>query len=143
MIDNMEEVILKVIGLQTSANGEKDDMEFVTEGKFYNKNGAVYIVYKETDLLGIDGSVTTIKIRDNIVKMQRYGPVRNEMTFEKGEKIEGEYETPFGTMPMEILTNIIDNKIESVVGKRYISIEYDLSIKGLTESQNQLTVEIL
>lgn len=136
-------IMLKILSTQISRAGEDEQVEFITEGKYYQKNNAVYLVYQETEVLGIDGNVTTLKIRDEKVRMKRYGPVNTEMYFEQGKRVTGEYETPFGSMPMELLTNQVINQLNQETGKGMISIDYDLSIRGLAGSHNRLNVEIL
>lgn len=139
----IHDVMFRIVGTQMN-RGEKDEqIEFITEGKYYEKNNAIYLIYKETEVLGIEGSVTTLKIKDDKVNMKRYGSVGNEMCFEKGKRVTGEYETPFGNMPMELLTNSVENSIDRDTIKGYIHIDYDLSIRGLTDSRNKLNVEIL
>lgn len=139
----IHDIMLKIVSIQINRSGEDEQAEFITEGKYYQKNNAAYLVYQETEVLGVDGSVTTLKIRGDTVRMKRYGSTSTEMCFEKGKRVTGEYETPFGNMPMELLTNHIVNRLDQETGKGYISIDYDLSIRGLTGSHNRLDVEIL
>lgn len=140
---SINDIMLRIVGTQFTRGEEAEQIEFVTEGKYYKKNNAMYLVYKETEVLGIDGSVTTLKIKNDTIKMMRHGPVSNEMCFEKGRRITGEYETPFGRMPMELLTNEIAYEINEDTIKGYVDIDYDLSIRGLTDSRNKLNVQIL
>jgi len=49
----MKEVMIKIKGRQFSRETGEDEMEFVTEGKLYRRNGAIYLLYDETELSGI------------------------------------------------------------------------------------------
>ena len=86
----MKDIMLKITGKQINRNNEieEDTVEFMTEGKLYKKNGSTYIVYEETEMSGLEGVKTTLRIDDasGDVKMKRFGihkgtpfqqPVRN------------------------------------------------------------------
>ena len=51
----MKDITLKITGKQYSADQEEDQMEFITEGKLYEKNGALYLIYEESEFSGMPG----------------------------------------------------------------------------------------
>jgi len=63
--------------------------------------------------------------------------------FEKGRKFKGYYETPFGSVEMEVLTNFVINKIEPENESGYLDIDYNISLKGLSESRSCLKIQIM
>lgn len=138
----MKEVMLKIKGKQKSPEGEESIIELVTEGKFYNKNGAYYLVYDESEISGMEGSTTTLKIQGEKVSMKRFGANTSNLIFEKGRKHISEYETMYGDMTMEIMTNSLDINI-SDTGKGSIDLSYRLNIIDSLESSNQLTIDIM
>jgi uncharacterized beta-barrel protein YwiB (DUF1934 family) len=78
--------------------------------------------------------------------MRRYGEqigFDTAIDFENGKKWEGYYETPFGPVSMEVLTNEIINRIDPEAGKGSVGIDCSVSLKGLTESRNILRFEIM
>ena len=79
---------------------------------------------------------------DREILMKRFGSQRlmmdTVMEFQKGKRYEGVYETPYGSVDLEILTNDIDIK-----NPEKISIDYSLLLKGLMESRNQLDIEVI
>lgn len=137
----MKEVKLTIKGYQTSLEGEKNNIEMVTEGKFYKKNGVYYIVYDESELTGMEGSTTTLKIEGKKVSLKRFGNNNSKLTFEKGQKHTSEYETLYGFMPIEVVTSDVDVDI-SDSGKGKISLVYRLDISGVLESSNKLSIEM-
>ncbi|NLD45821.1 MAG: DUF1934 domain-containing protein, partial [Clostridiaceae bacterium] len=51
-------VIISVKGIQTSPNNDSNTLELVTEGKYYKKDNAYYVTYKESEVTGMDGTTT-------------------------------------------------------------------------------------
>lgn len=142
----MKDIMLKITGrvLSSSPAPEKpneDAIEFLTPGKFSSRGGITRISYEETELSGFEGCRTFITITGEKLKMQRVGKTladESVMEFEKGKRYEGVYETPYGSVGLEILTNDID-----VANPEKISIDYSLLLKGLVESRNKLDIEVL
>ncbi len=142
----MRDIMLKIVGRQITADRQsEEEMEFVTEGRMYRRNGAWYIVYDETEVSGQPGCKTSLKFKDGTVKMKRYtgkGKKGTVIEFEKGKRFEGIYDTPFGDIEMEVLTNSLENNF-SEEGKGVVSIDYDISLKGLSEGRSLLNIEVL
>ncbi|SDY70310.1 Uncharacterized beta-barrel protein YwiB, DUF1934 family [Proteiniborus ethanoligenes] len=138
----MKDVMLKIKGKQKSLEGEESVIELITEGKFYNKNGAYYLVYDESEISGMEGSTTTLKIQGQKVSMKRFGNNTSKLIFEKGKKHVSEYETMYGDMTMEVMTNDLDINI-SEAGKGSIDLSYRLNILDSLESNNHLTIDIM
>ena len=53
-----KDVIITIRGLQTFEDTGEDNVELVTNGRFYNKGGCYYVSYKESELTGL-GNTTT------------------------------------------------------------------------------------
>lgn len=140
----MKDITLKIKGKQFFKDREEEQMEFVTEGKLYFRNGAAYVVYDESGISGMPTGKTTLKVKDETVKMRRIGgEVNAELYFEKGKRFNSTYETPYGVMGVEVLTNTVETEIDPEEGNGKISINYDVSLEGLAEGKNQLTIDIL
>ncbi|HHY90053.1 MAG TPA: DUF1934 domain-containing protein [Clostridiales bacterium] len=138
----MKEVLLKIEGIQTNADGEESVIEMVTEGKFYNKSDAIYLVYKETELSGMEGCVTTVKLADDKIFLKRFGPMVSEMIFEQGKRYAASYSTPYGELDLEVHTKRATYAI-SDANKGNIYIEYEIKLEGITESRNRLNIQIM
>ena len=70
--------------------------------------------------------------------MKRYGEnigLDTEIEFEKGKRFKGYYDTPFGSVEMEVLTNDVVNKIEKMEGKGSLNIDYHISPQGAFRRQ--------
>ncbi|GAB6085615.1 YwiB family protein [Alkaliphilus crotonatoxidans] len=139
----MDKQMIKVVGIQRDPRGEESAIELFTEAKRYQKNNAVYIVYEESEISGMEGSTTTLKIEgNNRVSMKRYGSADSHMVFELGRHFSGDYRTPYGDFKMELKTRglSIDLKDDEKRGK--IEIDYDMMIVGLAETQNRLEITL-
>ena len=145
----MKDIMLRIIGSQVHGLEEKiatdDAMEFITEGRFGQKGDSLYLIYEESELSGIEGYTTSLKVTGGKVRMKRYGDeggVQTAIEFEKGGKFTGWYETPFGAVEMEVLTNDVDNKLDPC-GSGTLGIDCSVSLKGLIESRNVMRFEIM
>ena len=54
----------------------------------------------------------------------------------------GIYETPFGPVEIEILTNELESTL-SEEGGGQIDIDYSISLKGLSEGRNKLNITLM
>lgn len=138
----MTKVLIKIHAKQKNKEFDDDVMDLLTEGKHYNKNGVIYLMYEETELSGVKGCVTSLKIDKGVIKLKRYGVKSKEMVFEKGKRFTGLYETPMGFFEMELLTNRIDNNLTDGGSRGTLEIEYDVSLKGLMEAHNILEIKV-
>ena len=151
----MKDIMLKIIGNQIDSSMEdkgltasisgEDAVELVTEGRFYKKGDSFYLIYDESEFSGMEGCTTSLKVTGDKIRMKRYGDnlmADMAIEFEKGKRFNGFYETPFGTIEMEVLTNEINNSIEEE-GKGMLDIDYFISLKGLAESRSKLSIEII
>ena len=140
----MKEVMVKITTNQVNEQGEEDIMEFVTEAKLYKRGEAVYLIYEETELSGIPGCRTRLKCKPDEVQMKRYGEgagIGNEIRFERGRRYSGLYDTPFGAIELEVLTNRLENNLTEGGGN--LDIDCSISLKGLMEGHNQLSITLM
>ena len=137
-----ENVLIKIKTTQIDHKGEKEDIELFTQGKFYKKNNALYYMYEETELSGMKGTTTTLKIVEQTVSLKRYGKNNSELIFEKGRRFKSIYKTGNGDINMEILTKDVDIKINEANNNVDIHINYDINIAGLFDGKNIVNIKI-
>ncbi len=141
----MKDITLRIVGRQCYDDSEEEQMEFITDGKLYERNEAVYIVYDESKVSGMEGCKTTLKIKGDTMKMRRIGPAapNTELYFEKGKRMNSLYDTPYGSMDIEVVTRFVHNNLDTEALKGTVDIEYQVSLQGYAEARSRLTVDIL
>ena len=143
----MKDIVLKIVGKQTfNGEAEEENIEFLTEGRCGCKGEATYLIYEESELSGMAGCTTSIKVTGERVEMRRYGHSYvsgTEIEFEKGKRFKGYYDTPYGAVEMEVLTDELDNCLSPDLDRGVLHIAYQFSLKGLGEGRNCLDVEIV
>jgi len=138
----MKEIMLKIKGKIKRAGEEAEIIEVTTEGKHYRKGGADYLLYDESEISGMEGSTTSLKLKDRKITLNRFGNARMRMEFEKGKRHTSDYVTPNGTFKLEILTRELYYGLDDNI-KGNILIRYEMSLKGLGQSVNELNIEII
>ena len=141
----MKNITLKIKGSYVYDEAhEEDQIELITEGKMYVKGDVIYLTYDESQLSGMDGCKTRLKLDGDSVSMTRKGSavgIDTELRFEKGKRFSGYYDTPYGPIEMEVLTNELLSTV-SAEGSREITIDYNISLKGIAENRNLLAIEV-
>ena len=151
----MKDIMLKITGKQIpretneftkalEATDKDNVVEFITPGTITTKDGTTYISYAETAISGMEGCTTSLTIESGKVTMTRTGDHLQEtvMEFEKGKRFHGLYTTPYGNIVVELLTNDVSGSMDEYNADK-LSIDYDISLKGLSESRNTLDIEVL
>jgi uncharacterized beta-barrel protein YwiB (DUF1934 family) len=127
-------VIISVKGTQTSANQDPNILELVTEGKYYKKGNAYFITYKESEVTGMEGTTTTLKISDGVVTLMRFGSVNSQFIFEQGQKHLSYYDTSFGNFTVGVYANEVDVKVDDKGGE--IKVDYRMEIDNNKAGEN-------
>ncbi len=134
----MNNITLRVKSVQKNSGEEPLEIEFITEGQHYRRNGFDYIKYEETELSGLAGHRTILKIGNDCVVMRRFGEMPVVMQFCVGERKCTEYHTPYGRIKIEYLTDDIAYQLTDEVGD--IKVEYTLAMNGFKEALHTLNI---
>jgi len=141
----MKDVTLRITGKQQINDGDSDEMEFLTEGRLHTRGSTLYITYDETELSGMPGCTVQLAVKGDSVRMRRRGEPLSEGTeirFEKDKRYTGVFDTPYGSVRMEVLTTKVDNRI-GPENTGVLAIDYDISLQGLSEGHSRLELEII
>ncbi len=138
-MSNSKNVVLKIDSRIKMIGQEDQDMALTTEGLFYEKEGHYYFIYEESELSGMEGTRTMLKLSVDSVTMRRYGQNDSELTFEAGVRHDALYKTPYGHFDMEVLASKVDFQID-VHGNANIELIYEISIKGLGENKTYMKI---
>ena len=135
-----KDVIISIRGLQESQGEAADPITLVTSGRYYRKNGLYYISYDETELTGLAGTHTTVKVGTDAVKVIRTGLYPSELQFELGKRHMSLYHTEFGDLSIVVSTNHIHNTLTDDGGD--LDVKYTVEVANTPVGVNHLTLNI-
>ena len=112
----------------------------VTPGKFHLGESEFKAVYEESEISGMDGTTTTLVIKDDVLVLEREGSTSTRMEFKKGEDVISLYNTPYGMMNINISTKELDIDMDEDGGVIYT--KYVLGLEGQPGITTELKVKI-
>ncbi len=131
---------LTVIGTQWDDSGEEQTTQTAAAAEYHAGSGSLYIFYKEAaDNEEIIQNM--VKLKGSTLELTKRGAVNARMVFEPGQEHMTLYSTPFGSLPLGILTDTV----ESVLSERelQIRVSYSLTSQGSTISRCKIFIKIL
>lgn len=134
-----KKAIINIRGVH-QVEDNRDTIELITEGKYYKKGNNYYIHYDESEISGMEGTSTTIKIEPERVVMLRHGNNAARMVFEKGRKYAAEYYTPFGGMEVNVTSKRLKADFNECSGELYIKYILDVDDRVLSTNEIHVTV---
>ena len=122
-----KEILLSISGLHMLEE-EDGNVEVVTAGDYYNRNGKHYILYDEV-VEGLSGHISNrIKISGDSVEVTKKGLTNTQLIFEKGKKHTTRYQTPYGILNLGVLTRDVQVREEdALIG---VKVEYILEVNA-------------
>jgi uncharacterized beta-barrel protein YwiB (DUF1934 family) len=130
-----------VISVSSKQSIDKEDViEVVTPGDFYKKENFYYAVYEETEISGMNGTMTTLKISKDKFSLIRMGSTSAKMDFDKKTKSVSMYNTPYGTLELKIETKDLEIDIDDNGGS--VLVNYNMSLSGQTPYNTILKINI-
>ena len=133
-------VIIKMKGLQDMRDTREEKMELITLGKYSKRNGSYYVSYNESEVTGMEGVVTTVKIKEDKVTVKRFGKVNASLVFEKNKRNICHYNTPYGAMMIGINTNRLSSNMDEDGGM--VDIDYSIDINNVMTGNNTFHMTI-
>ena len=138
MTDN---VIISIKGKQLYAESDPDEVELVTAGTLKRDGAGGYTVsYQETELTGLEGTVTKLHIKDGQVTLLREGSINSQMVFEEGRRHLSMYETPYGALSIGVNTKRMRSTLSEAGGD--LEIDYAIEIDNLIAGQNLFRMNV-
>lgn len=133
------DVLIRISGMQ-ALNGESNDVEVITSGDYFYKNGKHYLVYEEV-MEGFEGNVrNTVKITPDMLDIRKRGIIGTHMVFELDKKSQTRYATPLGDMVVELNTTRI--RLEEGEDSLKVVVDYSLGINYQHVSDCSITMDI-
>ena len=132
-----KDVLVSVKGTQF-IDGEKDSVEVITSGTWYEKNGKQYLLYEETYEGMQVTTKNTVKIPPEIVEVTKKGAISSRMVYELGKQHMSDYMTPMGLIVLGITTK--DICVEADQDKLHLELKYAMEMNGQFVSDSILEI---
>ena len=95
-------VVLSITGRQTYGNQPPETIELVTEGTMTYRDGGWDISYEESELTGMEGVTTLLRVEPGVVTLSRVGKLNSTMIFRERVPHDSLYQMEFGTLLLTI-----------------------------------------
>lgn len=138
----MKKIILEIKSVIDQLEGESHKIELTTEADLYEKNGSIYLVYFESEVSGMEGCKTMLKIDKELITMTRFGQSNSKIVFDKSQQTSSVYHTPYGAFDMLVTTEILSVDFDLEKGTGELLLEYQMVLEQVSASRNRLELKI-
>lgn len=126
-----KEVLIHMKSRQFPVDPEQpqdEPLELITAGEYFFRNGTHYVLYDEMMEGFTEPAHNMMKVRPGMMEVRKKGVVNVNMIFEKDKKNIAYYQTPMGTIEMDIsATRVMTKENEKSIE---IQAEYALGMNG-------------
>ena len=131
-----KDVVISVMGMQKYEKQDSDKVELVTEGRLIREAGNYVITYNESDMTGLEGTVTTIQVNpeQDQITLIRVGQFNSQMVFQEGRRHLSMYNTPYGAMAIGVNTRHMYAELNDVQGE--IEVDYNIEVEHSVAGRN-------
>ena len=134
-------VIISIKGKQSYEDVEDETIELVTEGLLNKEGEGEYTLsYQESELTGLEGTLTTFQAEQGRITLMRIGEVNSQMVFEEGRRHLSMYDTPYGALAIGINTRRMRSSLGEHGGD--IEIDYAIEIDHAMAGQNLFQINV-
>lgn len=136
-----KEIILFVRGEQTYDGVSPEVTELATEGVMtIREDGEMVLTYQESEITGMEGTTTRFTIRGGTVVLERAGLIVSRMEFKQGERSSSFYETPWGTMEVDIVTTKLAHRFTERGG--VMEIAFTIAVNHQVTGENRFKIRV-
>lgn len=137
----VDNVVISIKGRQFYAESAPQEVELVTAGTLKcDGRGGCTVSYQETELTGLEGTVTRLHIKDGQVILLREGNINSQMVFEEGRRHLSMYETPYGALSIGVNTKRMRSTLSEAGGD--LEIDYAIEIDNLLAGHNLFRMNV-
>lgn len=112
-----KDVIISIAGTQQYDDPQPDKVELVTSGRYYLRDGNYYISYHESELTGMEGTRTTLKVEPGRVSITRTGSTHSQLVFVQGQRHNALYQTEYGPLNIATITELVHSSLSEEGGR--------------------------
>ena len=137
----MEKPVIISIKSTQNMDGQEDTIELVTQGVLrHSEEEGFALVYPESELTGLEGTLTTFEIGPGQVILRRSGSVNSQMVFEEGRQHTSLYETPYGELSVDIQTSRLLHNLTERGG--LMEIKYSIAVEHVVTGRNCFKIRV-
>ena len=135
-----KEVIISIRGMQKYEGTPPDVIELVTEGRLARDGESYTLSYQESELTGLEGTLTTIQVEGEQVTLLRVGEFNSQMVFQEGRRHLSMYNTPYGAMAIGVHTRRLLAELTDQGGD--IEVDYAIEVDHALAGRNIFRINV-
>ena len=127
---------------EDGGNELPESFEILMEGRLVTTTHRVELLYEESELTGMEGSVTSIgfdRACPEVISMMRTGLVSTGMVFEKGKRHMCIYRTPISEFEVCVYAKNVDNRL---LTDGVLLLDYIVEIHGAQAERCRMTLTV-
>lgn len=133
-------MVIEIVSRQAFVGAEPETMELVTDGTLSTDGDKYLISYHESEVTGLQGTVTTFEVDSKSVTLTREGTVTSQMIFQPGKKHLSLYDMGFGALTIGINAKKVKKALDSRGGT--IEIDYAIEIEHMVAGENSFRIKV-
>lgn len=135
-----KEVIISIRGMQKYEGALPDVIELVTEGRLARDGESYTLSYQESELTGLEGTLTTIQVDGEQVTLMRVGEFNSQLVFQEGRRHFSMYNTPYGAMTIGVNTRHLLAQLTDQGGD--IEVDYSVEVDHALAGRNVFRISV-
>jgi len=133
-------IMIKLQGSQSVDSQSSDSIELTTAGVIEHSKEGCKIIYEESELTGMQGTITTIIVeKEGKITLNRTGTTNSCLVFEEGQKHVSYYDVGEGAFSISVYTEYLEADINECSGE--IEIDYVLEVDNRVMGSNTIKLE--
>ena len=106
----------------------------------WSPKGVYTLSYQESELTGLEGTLTTIQVDGGQVTLMRVGEFNSQLVFQEGRRHLSMYNTPYGTMAIGVNTRHLLAELTDQGGD--IEVDYSVEVDHALTGRNVFRINI-
>ena len=135
-----KEVVISIKGMQNYEGALPDVVELVTQGRLAREGERYTLSYQESELTGLSGTLTTIRVDGPEVTLMRVGEFNSQMVFQEGRRHLSMYNTPNGAMSIGVNTRHLLAELTDQGGD--IEVDYTIEVDHAMAGRNVFRINV-
>ena len=135
-----KEVVISIKGMQKYEGALPDVIELVTEGRLARDGESYTLSYQESELTGLEGTLTTIQVDREQVTLMRVGEFNSQLVFQEGRRHFSMYNTPYGAMTIGVNTRHLLAQLTDQGGD--IEVDYSVEVDHALAGRNVFRISV-